>query len=131
MSEVDQPIFPGPCGPLGCPPATEIDCIGVNKIFDFCFQQDTASAPCIQLSPSVVVPIGSTAVCTVTRVICTAGTPVPTGVDGLATVSVVVTVTFDVTILSPTGSVITTLRNDTFVFANTAIVCAPVGTSAD
>ncbi|MGE5509133.1 MAG: hypothetical protein ACM3RP_11705 [Chitinophagales bacterium] len=115
----------------GVPQPTEIDCIGVNKIFDFCFQQDTAAAPCFEVPNDVEVPVGSTAQCTVTSVTCTAGTPVPTGVDGLATVSVVVTIHFDVTIISPTGFVVTIIRNRTFVFAKTAIVCAPVGTSAD
>lgn len=129
-AQVDQ-IFPGPCGPLGCPPATEIVCVGVNKIYDYCFQQDTASAPCVTIPDAPTVPTGSTSTCTITAITCTAGTPVPTGVDGLATVSVVVTITYSVTVISPVGAVVVTIPGNTFVFTKTAIVCAPVGTSAD
>jgi hypothetical protein len=128
---VIQQVVPGPCPPEGCPPPTEIVCIQTNKVYDFCFQQDIASAPCLTIPVTVTVPTGSTATCAVTNVVCQAGVPVPTGVDGLATVSVVVTITYDVTVFSPTGAVVTTLTDNTFVFTKSVIVCGPVGTTAE
>ncbi|HHW14899.1 MAG TPA: hypothetical protein GXX28_08215 [Firmicutes bacterium] len=124
-----EQISPGPCGPGGCPPPTEIVCISVPKVYDFCFEQDTGLTNCI--TPVVTIPPGSTATCTVTSVTCTAGTPAPTGVDGLATVSVVVTVTYDLTVTPPPPGVPIPITGNTFVFTKTVTVCGPVGTSAD
>lgn len=33
-------VTPGPCSSGGCPAPTEIDCVMVTKVYDFCFEQD-------------------------------------------------------------------------------------------
>lgn len=118
---VIQQIFPGPCPPEGCPPPTEIVCIAVPKVYDFCFQQETGLTNCVSFTGT----IPTSATCTITSVTCTAGTPVPTGIDGFSTVSIVVavqyTITYDTTV-SPT---------QTFIFTKTVTMCAPTGTTAD
>ncbi|MGE5509448.1 MAG: hypothetical protein ACM3RP_13345, partial [Chitinophagales bacterium] len=55
----------------------------------------------------------------------------PTGVDGLATVRVTVTVQYDVVIRNAAGTVICTINNQVFTFSKTVTVCAPAGTTAD
>ncbi|MGE5508369.1 MAG: hypothetical protein ACM3RP_07820, partial [Chitinophagales bacterium] len=96
-SEVLQ-VTPGRVtGPL--PPIAEIDCILVDKVYDFCFEEDTGLQNCVAIPHTCTTPpAGSTAACSIDTVTCVAGTPVPTGVDGLATVRVTVTVQYDVVI---------------------------------
>ncbi|MGE5552922.1 MAG: hypothetical protein ACM3XZ_03235 [Betaproteobacteria bacterium] len=127
---VIQQIFPGPCPPEGCPPPTEIVCIRVRKVYDFCFEQDAGITQCFPIPAGTSVPVGSTATCVVHDVTCTAGTPVPTGVDGISSVSVLVTAKVDITITRPDGTHFT-LANQNFIHTKTVFVCGPVGTSAD
>ncbi|MDI6871268.1 MAG: hypothetical protein QME79_07920 [Bacillota bacterium] len=128
MSEAQiQQIFPGPCPPEGCPPPTEIVCIRTEKVYDFCFQQDTTT----QCATLPAATCGPPFTCTVTNVTCTAGTPVPTGVDGFSTVSVAVTVTYTVTGVDTVTGLPCTTGPQTFVFTKTVVLCAPTGTFVD
>ncbi|MGE5506962.1 MAG: hypothetical protein ACM3RP_00505 [Chitinophagales bacterium] len=114
------------------PTPTEIDCILVDKVYDFCFEEDTGLQNCIGIPATCPTPpAGSTASCTITSVQCTTGSPVPTGVDGLATVRVTITAGYNVVIRSAAGTVICTIPNQVFTFSKTVTVCGPAGTTAD
>jgi hypothetical protein len=123
MSSVEiQQVAPGPCPPVGCPPATEIVCVYVPKVFDFCFEQDL-NVQCTPLTE--MVPVGTTAECTVTSVNCVTGTSVPTGVDGFAILPITVTLTRVITLRSAAGLVIGEIVPPPFVLNKTIVVCKP------
>lgn len=117
-----QQVVPGPCPPGGCPPATEIVCVYVPKVFDFCFEQDLNVA-CIPLAEPL--PEETTVECTVTGVTCVTGTPVPTGVDGFAILPVTVTVTRTLTLRNTAGVVIGAIIPPPFVLNKSIVVCRP------
>jgi len=136
MSEDMKPSFapkevvPGPCPPTGCPPPTEIVCIQVEKVYDFCFQNEDREA-CFTLPVTCVppAPAGSTATCTITSVTCTPGTPVPVpGQPGFVTVGIVFVVAVSITVLNPDGTTRCTFTQN-FTFVKTVVLYAPAGTT--
>jgi hypothetical protein len=132
MAEPDPVIVPGPCPPEGCPPPTEIDCIEVNKVYDFCFQTETRENICFAIPSSCgTVPTGSTATATVTSVSCTTQSIAPiTGSGGFANVTLLITVTESITITAPDGTTLCTFTGQ-FFFFKTVTLCAPTGVTID
>ncbi len=129
---VDAVVVPGPCPPEGCPPPTEIDCIEVTKVFDFCFQTETLSNECFPIPASCgTVPPGSTVSSKVTSVTCTtmSVTPIPNS-GGFANVSLLIVATESITLTSPSGTVLCTFT-DTITFFKTVTLCAPDGVHID
>ncbi len=128
-------IVPGPCCPeIGCPPPSSIDCIQVNKLYDFCFQTITRDNICFDLPASCgEVPPGSTAVGTVTSVTCTTSSIVPIlnssgQPTGFANVTLLVTVTESITVTGPDGTTLCTFSGQ-FSFFTSITICAPHGVS--
>ncbi len=129
MTEADG-VVPGPCHPdCGCPPPTEIDCIEVTKVYDFCFQTDTETQPFSIPASCGTIPVGSTAAATVTSVACTAQTIAPiSGSGGFANVTMLIAVTESITITSPSGTAVCTFTGE-FWYMKTITLCAPAGTA--
>lgn len=126
--EMGDPVIPGPCPESGCPAPTEIDCIQVTKVYDFCFQTETREGLCFDIPSSCgTVPPGSTATGSVTSVTCTTQSvmPIP-GSGGFANVTLLVTVIESFTITSPSGTKICTFSGE-FSFFKTITLCAPKG----
>ena len=128
-------IVPGPCVDC-CPPPTEIDCIQVNKVYDFCFEADTNSNVCTTIPHTCgTLPTGAVATGTVSAVSCSVvGTTqilTPSGAaTGFADVTLLVTVTITYTISSSSGLIICTFTGS-FSFMKTIVLCAPTGTTID
>lgn len=118
-----QQIVPGPCPPTGCPPANEIVCVYVPKVYDFCFEEDL-NVQCTTIRP-IVLPPGATAECEVTDVLCTTGTPVPTGVDGFAILPVTVAVETTLTLRTAAGALIGQVVPPPFTLSKSIVVCRP------
>ena len=127
---VTQEVTPGPCPPTGCPPATEIVCIRTEKVYDFCFQnEDVAFCTPLPITCTPPAPAGSTATCAITAVTCTPGTPVPVpGQPGFVTVSIVLVITMDITVLNPDGTTRCTFTTST-TQVKTVTLYAPAGTT--
>ncbi len=126
-------IVPGPC-PDCCPPPTEIDCISVDKIYDFCFTTLSQNNLCFPIPTTCgVIPLGSTATATVSSAFCDiiASTPIlnPQGLlTGFVNATVLVNATVTITIAGPTGVVVCTFTGTT-TFIETFTLCAPSGTT--
>jgi len=118
----DQPT-PGPCPSTGCPPPTEIDCIMVTKLYDFCFQQDTLQNVCATISETCTG--ATTASCTVVAD-CVFVSSTPSSVSGFvdATFAIAATVTFTTTVDTTTCTSTTTAT-----FTKTVTLCGPAGTT--
>lgn len=135
---MSEQIVPGPCGPGPCPAPTEIDCIQVNKVYDFCFEADTSTptTPLTLPAKCGTVPSTATITGTVSSVTCTVASSIaildaagnPTG---FADVTLVVNATVTYTITSAAGATICTFDDDTFTFVKTIVLCAPSGTTVD
>ncbi len=130
-------VVPGPYPSGSCPMPTEIDCIQVTKVYDFCFEADTNSNVCTPIPPDCcqVTPTGATATGTVQSVSCTVvgSTPIlsPQGTPtGFADVTLMVTVVVEYTLTASTGAVLCTFAG-TFTFMKTIVLCAPSGTTID
>jgi hypothetical protein len=120
-------IHPGPCPPEGCPPGTEIDCIEVNKVFDFCFNSNTQDVNFPIPSSCGTVPAGSTAEASITSVDCKTHSVTPiANSGGFAHVTIIVTVTVSITITAPDGTTLCTFSG-TYSFHETVTLCAPDG----
>jgi len=134
---VADQIVPGPCVDTGCPAPTEIDCIQVNKVYDFCFEADTNSNVCTGIPEEcreLVTPT-STASGTVSRVSCTVvgSTPILDTLGnqtGFADVTLMVSVTVDYTLMASNGTILCTFCGS-FSFMKTIVLCAPTGTTVD
>jgi hypothetical protein len=129
---VSDAIIPGPCTDQ-CPAPTEIDCIQVNKVYDFCFEADTNTNVCVPIPSSCgILPTGTTATGVVSGSTCTVvgTTPITSGgvATGFADVTLLVTVTITFTLTGPTGTVICTFTGS-FSFMKTIVLCAPTGTT--
>ena len=125
-----DPIAPGPCAEEGCPAPTEIDCISVTKVYDFCFLTETRDTLCFAIPASCGnVPTGSTATGSVTSVTCSTQSITPiTGSGGFANVTLLVTVVESFTITNPAGTKLCTFTGE-FFFFKTVTLCAPTGVS--
>lgn len=126
MSDVAiKQITPGPFSATGCPKPTEIVCIFVPKVYDFCFEQDTLVTTTRIPEKCGAIPTGATATATITEVICRTGTPVPTGVDGFAILPVTVTVAATIALRNAAGVVVCTFPANLTVLNKTIVVCHP------
>ncbi|MDI3316149.1 MAG: hypothetical protein QJR14_00715 [Bacillota bacterium] len=126
-----QQVTPGPY-PGGVPTPTEVDCILVDKVYDFCSETDSRDAtftiPVTCLPP---VPAGTTVTCAAGTPTCTLGTPAPIPTrPGFVNVSVVVTVPLTFTLVNPDGTTRCTF-SDSFTAAKTVTLYAPTGTTID
>lgn len=123
-------VSPGPCGTAGCPAPTEIDCIEVTKVYDFCFQNETRENTCFTIPENCgPIPTGSTASGTVSQVDCTTQsiTPIKDS-GGFANVTLLVTASVALTITGPDGSKLCAFGGQ-FFFFETVTLCAPTGVS--
>ena len=125
-----EQVTPGPCGSGGCPAPTEIDCIEVTKVYDFCFQTESRENSCFPVPASCgTVPTGSSATGSVSQVECTTQSITPiANSGGFANVTLLVTVTVGLTITAPDGSTLCSFDGQFFFFA-TVTLCAPEGVS--
>jgi hypothetical protein len=119
-------VTPGPCPTTGCPPPTEIDCIQVTKVYDFCFQADTIPNVCAPLCmPAETV---ASITCTVTDCDCDlVGTPVPASTPGFVEATFLITCTVVFTLTSSSGNTCTTSTTASFI--KTVVLCGPAGTA--
>ena len=122
---MSDPIVPGPCPSTGCPPPTEIDCIMVEKLYDYCFQQDT-----IQTTPIVFTCASGTptATCSVTSTSCTFSGSTPSGTANFVNATFVISLTVVTTITCGATTSTTTFTQS---FAKTVVLCGPAGTTQD
>ena len=123
IGEVFVTVSPGPCPSGGCPPPTEIDCVMVDKVFDFCFQSDTSGTVCADLDcPGTVTGIS----CAVTSATCSfqSSTPAVTADFVNATFLLSATVQFSVT---TTVTTCTSMATATII--KTVTLCGPAGTT--
>jgi hypothetical protein len=130
MADEASPIVPGPCPSTGCPPPTEIVCIEVTKVYDFCFQSESRENICFPIPASCgTVPPGTTATGTVTSVTCSTQSisPIPSQ-PGFANVTLLITVTESLTLTAPDGTTLCTFSGQ-FFFLKTVTLCAPTGVS--
>ena len=126
------PVSPGPCPDSGCPAPTEIDCIQVNRVYDFCFQTLTRDPLCFDIPQNCgQIPSGSTATGTVSSVTCTTQQISEIeGSGGFANALLLVTVVVSFTITNPLGVVVCTFSGEFFSFTSVTL-CAPDGVTVN
>lgn len=117
-------VTPGPCTPGECPPYSEIDCIAVDKVYDYCFEADT-------IQPQICVTMACTgtvtgATCAVSTVTCTWLMNSPSATTGYEVSTFLISGTIDFT-LTCTGG--TTTSSATFSMTKSILLCAPDGTT--
>jgi len=123
-------VSPGPCDPYeGCPPPTEIVCIEVPKVYDFCFQSERKENVCFDIPCECMPPIPAdvSIECSITSANCFEVAREATGVDGFFNITLRVNVEGTITIRNADGSVRCTFPI-CFGFLKTVVLCAPVGT---
>ncbi|HEX6970952.1 MAG TPA: hypothetical protein VF234_01890 [Limnochordia bacterium] len=122
-----QQIVPGPCPPEGCPEPTEIVCIEVNKVYDFCFQTERQSATFTVPKTVTMGQVGEAVPCmvdvanTTCMELVALRQPLP---GGFANVTLSITVPI---ILGTPPNTVT----ETITFMKTVTICAPEGTTVD
>ncbi len=124
IGEVFTQVAPGPCGPGGCPAPTEIACIAVDKVFDYCYQQDTSPMVC---APLMQDPAPSPAIsCSVSSVSCAfVGSVAAATADYVeATFVLSATVDFNVSFDGLGG-----IAQEAVSLFKTVTLCGPSGTS--
>jgi len=115
-------VTPGPCPTTGCPAPTEIDCILVDKVFDYCFQADTTGMVCAPFEcPGTVTAISAAVI----SASCSfqSSTPAVTTDFVNATFLISATVQFTITTMYKTCTVETTIT-----LLKTVTLCGPAGT---
>ena len=115
-------VTPGPCGPGGCPPPIEIDCIFVNKVFDYCFQSDTVPLVCADfVCGGTITSVTSTVV----DVSCSFQSSTPSSSPNFVNATFLVTALIDFTIVTTT-TICYTFATTSFI--KTVTLCGPTGT---
>lgn len=126
MSGGQDRVVPGPVRGGACPPPSEIVVVEARKVYDYCFQEDTLER-CFFV-PGLG-PSASVASCEITDVTCNEildREPLPDQ-DGLALVSLQITITLQLAIVPAMGAApIMLTRNITF--PKRVVLCAPTGT---
>lgn len=117
-------VTPGPCVPLPCPEPTEIDCILVDKVFDYCFESDTVAQVCGDI-PETCTGTPVSATCSVTSATCTFTSSAPSTTPNFILATFVITVTVAFTI---TTTLTTCTTTATTIFTKTVLLCGPTGT---
>ncbi|WP_258361164.1 hypothetical protein [Moorella sulfitireducens (nom. illeg.)] len=124
-----QQIRPGPCPPGGCPPATRIECISVDKVFDSCFQVEDHTRS-IKITDFFPTPdVGDVVPCSLTpgqQITCEAISKTAVG-GGFFTL--ILRVTIPVTLTNPGDPDDKVDR--IFTFLKTVTLCCPEGTDVD
>lgn len=115
-------ITPGPCPPSGCPAPTEIDCILIDKVFDYCFEQDTLNQVC---APFVCAGTPTSATCTVSSASCSFQSSVPSSTPNYVLATFVIQATVDFTVFTTSATCTT---STTATFTKTVLLCGPTGT---
>ena len=122
----ERRVVAGPVRGGACPPPSEIVVIEAQKVYDFCFQEDTLER-CF-----FVAGLGTGATvtnCEITNVTCMEildREPIPDQ-EGLALVSLQVSIELSITVLpTAAGTPITVMR--TISFPKRVVLCAPTGT---
>lgn len=131
--------MPGPCpvvnGTPQCPPPTEIVCIDVDKVYDFCIQSDFRFE-CFDIPTDCGAPpfpAGTTIECALGTPTCTEVPPRTPAVGfppGFFNVTVQVTVPVTITVRNPNGTVRCTFGR-TVRFIKPVLLFAPAGTRID
>ncbi len=117
-------VVPGLCPGGVCPPFTEIDCIHVDKVYDYCFEADTIQPQiCATIECSGTV---TSATCTVSTVSCTWLQNLPSATAGFAISTFLISGTVDMT-LQCSGS--TKESHQPFSLTKSILLCAPDGTT--
>ncbi|MBX6377290.1 MAG: hypothetical protein IRY95_01970 [Clostridia bacterium] len=138
--QLAQAVVPGPCPPEGCPPPTEIVCIEVEKVYDFCFQTesrdvcdlvDAGLTPTPTPLPVIDFTQPVTITCSVTSFSCSelARTPVAGANPGIQ--SVTLRICFAVTMTITQGTTTITHTTPITCFTKNIVLCAPTGTTVD
>ncbi len=122
LGEVFTRVAPGPCPPGGCPPPSEIDCIAVDKIFDYCFQQDVVPQVCAPLECGGTI---TSMTCTVTAASCSFQGSVPSSTPDLVQATFLITATVSFTVVT---TLTTCTTSGTLALLKTVTLCGPAGT---
>ncbi len=115
-------VTPGPCPPTGCPAPTEIDCILVDKVFDYCFQADTSGTIC---TPFVCTGTVTGISCAVTGATCSFQSSTPAATTDFINATFLISATVDFTI---TTTVTTCTASTSVTLLKTVTLCGPAGT---
>lgn len=129
VSTQQVPIIPGPCPPQGCPPATRIECILVDKVYDSCFQVEERSRSTEISTFSPAPSKGDVIPCTLTagdNIACDLISKTAVG-EGFFTLNLLFTV--PLTLTNPKDPNDTVDRQ--FTFTKTVTLCSPDGTEVD
>jgi len=122
LGEVFTNVAPGPCPPGGCPPPSEIDCIAVDKVFDYCFQQDVAPQLCAPFECAGTI---TSITCAVTAASCSFQSSVPAATPDFVQATFLITATVDFTIVT---TLTTCITSATVALLKTVTLCGPAGT---
>lgn len=117
-------VQPGPCPGGVCPPFTEIDCIHIDKVYDYCFEADT-------IQPQVCTTLDCTgtvvsATCAVSTVDCIWLMNSPSATVGFQISTFLISGTVD---FSLTCGATTNVGSATFSLTKSILLCAPDGTT--
>lgn len=124
-------IFPRKCTPENpCPDPTEIVCIEVLKVYDFCFASERKENVCFDIPPACYPPVppDATVTCSITAVSCDEISRRPSATPGLTDVTLKICVDVTLTITPAGGGLPSCTFSDTFCFIKTVTLCAPDGT---
>lgn len=124
-----QAIQPGPCPPEGCPPATRIECINIDKVYDSCFQLDEHTRTIIVSDFFPTPDVGALVPCSLTpgeQISCEVINKTP--VDG-GFFTVTLRIRVPVTLTNPEDP--TDQADRIFTFVKTVTLCCPEGTGVD
>ncbi len=119
---------PGQCPGGVCPPYTEIDCIHVDKVYDYCFEADT-------IQPQVCTAIScagsvTSATCAVSTVNCTWLMNSPSATAGFQVSTFLLTGTVSFTLgCTSLGTTTYVPGTGTFSLTKSILLCAPEGTT--
>ncbi len=116
-------VTPGPCPTTGCPAPTEIDCILVDKVFDYCYQADTTGTVCAPYSCAGTITGIS---CAVTAASCSFQSSTPAVTTDYVNATFLITATVEFTI---TTSAATCTTATSVTMLKTVTLCGPVGTA--
>ncbi len=119
-------VTPGPCPSTGCPPPTEIDCILVDKVYDYCIQSDTTSQLCAPLPDTCATGTVTGISCTVTGANCSFQSSTPAATTNYINATFLISATVQFTI---TTTVTTCTTSATLTMLKTVTLCGPSGTT--
>lgn len=121
-------LVPGPCPDAGCPAPSQIDCLEVTRVYDFCYDNDVHDSVFFDVPAACgPIPEGSTAAVTVTAVEPSVRqvAAIPAA-QGFANATLLVRVRLGIAIAAPDGRLHARLVGE-FHYTRTVTLCAPPG----